>query len=190
MKKKLKPITPKITDSEETAPADISFCQMFADVVPINSSQRVLLSSRPRQLRISTQHASEPDTRFVSTENLDEMDESPTFIRTGQNHQVIRKLKRGFWPIHDELDLHGYTREEAQHQLSAFLHHVIGNGSCVRIIHGRALGARHGPVLKRVTRAWLRQQNEVLAYCEAPPGQGGDGALLVLLKNRKKESTP
>jgi DNA-nicking Smr family endonuclease len=38
------------------------------------------------------------------------------------------------------------------------------------------------PVLKSKTLAWLIQKNEVLAFVQAKPDQGGAGALLVLLK--------
>jgi len=36
--------------------------------------------------------------------------------------------------------------------------------------------------LRRLTRHWLAQRPEVLACCDAPPGDGGSGAALVLLK--------
>jgi len=37
-------------------------------------------------------------------------------------------------------------------------------------------------VLRRLTRHWLAQRPEVLAYCDATPSDGGSGAALVLLK--------
>ncbi|MDO8811603.1 MAG: Smr/MutS family protein, partial [Gallionella sp.] len=33
-----------------------------------------------------------------------------------------------------------------------------------------------------LTRHWLAQRPDVLAYCDAPPKDGGSGAVLVLLK--------
>jgi DNA-nicking Smr family endonuclease len=38
-------------------------------------------------------------------------------------------------------------------------------------------------VLKQKVRAWLMQKEEVLAFCQATPPQGGAGAVLVLLKS-------
>ncbi|MDE3011783.1 MAG: Smr/MutS family protein, partial [Pseudomonadota bacterium] len=36
--------------------------------------------------------------------------------------------------------------------------------------------------LRSRVRAWLLQKDEVLAYCDAPPGSGGAGAVQILLK--------
>jgi Uncharacterized protein conserved in bacteria len=53
----------------------------------------------------------------------------------------------------------------------------------VRIIHGKGLSSPgREPVLKHKTRAWLVQKNEVLAFCQAKPADGGAGALVVLLR--------
>jgi DNA-nicking Smr family endonuclease len=54
----------------------------------------------------------------------------------------------------------------------------------VRIIHGKGLGSKNRePVLKYKVRAWLTQREEILAYCEARPVDGGSGAMTVLLKS-------
>jgi DNA-nicking Smr family endonuclease len=37
-------------------------------------------------------------------------------------------------------------------------------------------------VLKQKVNDWLRQKNEVLAFCSARPNDGGSGAVYVLLK--------
>lgn len=186
----MKRVTPedKTPTTGDSTSADIDFQQMFADVVPLRTDARITAPPQPRKPAVPRAQTSQSDdTRFIPSDLLSEADEAPTFVRAGQNSQVLRKLKRGFWPIAAELDLHGNTREQAQRLLSDMLSQMAGLGVCLRIIHGRALGAPQGPILKRVTRAWLRQQDEVLAFCEAPPAQGGEGALLVLLKNRKKK---
>jgi len=38
------------------------------------------------------------------------------------------------------------------------------------------------PCLRRLTRHWLTQHQQVLGYCDAPSKDGGSGAALVLLK--------
>ena len=54
---------------------------------------------------------------------------------------------------------------------------------CVRIVHGKGLGSRNRePVLKGKLRKWLPLRDEVLAFCQAPPYEGGSGAALVLLR--------
>jgi DNA-nicking Smr family endonuclease len=41
-------------------------------------------------------------------------------------------------------------------------------------------------VLRQLVRGWLAQRDEVLAYCQAKPQDGGEGALMVLLRAQKK----
>ncbi|HEX7233924.1 MAG TPA: Smr/MutS family protein, partial [Nitrosospira sp.] len=57
---------------------------------------------------------------------------------------------------------------------------------CIRVIHGKGLSSRNGePVLKARVGSWLSQRDEVLAFCQAKPEDGGSGAVLVLLKGMK-----
>jgi DNA-nicking Smr family endonuclease len=57
----------------------------------------------------------------------------------------------------------------------------------VRIIHGKGLGSvNREPVLKNKVRNWLIQKDEVLAFCQATPAEGGSGALMVLLKSQER----
>ena len=54
---------------------------------------------------------------------------------------------------------------------------------CVRVIHGKGLGSvNKEPVLRNKVRNWLVQKDEVIAFCQARPIDGGAGALVVLLK--------
>lgn len=109
------------------------------------------------------------------------------YLRPGMDRQVLRKLRRGHWVVEDELDLHGYTSDEARLQLAAFLNACRQHGlRCVRIIHGKGLRSpNREPVLKVKVKHWLIQRDEVLAFCQARPVDGGSGAALVLLKSAK-----
>ncbi|HMV19367.1 MAG TPA: Smr/MutS family protein, partial [Rhodocyclaceae bacterium] len=54
---------------------------------------------------------------------------------------------------------------------------------CLRVIHGKGHGSPGRiPVLKHLSRGWLAQREDILAFCQARPHDGGDGALLVLLR--------
>ena len=53
----------------------------------------------------------------------------------------------------------------------------------VKIVHGKGSEA----ILKTCINGWLRQLPEVLAFCSAPPKDGGNGAVLVLLKKPKAD---
>jgi DNA-nicking Smr family endonuclease len=55
----------------------------------------------------------------------------------------------------------------------------------VRVIHGKGRGSPDGvSVLKTRVRAWLARREEVIAFCQARPAEGGAGALVVLLRPR------
>ena len=113
-----------------------------------------------------------------------ESGDEPNFVRDGVSRQVLRKLRSGAWVIQDQLDLHGLDRHQAREALAGFLASCARRGvRCVRVIHGKGLGSKNRePVLKTKVKYWLAQRQEVLAYCQARPVDGGSGALVVLLK--------
>jgi len=106
------------------------------------------------------------------------------FLRNGLQKLTLRKLKRGTYPAQAKLDLHGYTSDEARKMLQEFLYDAaLRKLRCVRVIHGKGMNSQGGEaVLRRLTRNWLTQHPQVLAFCAAPPEKGGHGAVLVLLK--------
>ena len=118
----------------------------------------------------------------VST--LLDIDDQLSFRRPGIGTDVTRKLRMGHWSIQRQLDLHGLRSDEAREQLSAFVRSAQLHGiRCVRVVHGKGLGSPgKAPVLKNKVFAWLVQKNEVLAFVQARPAEGGAGALVVLLQ--------
>jgi len=106
------------------------------------------------------------------------------FQRPGVAPLTMKKLRRGYWAIQAELDLHGMNSDEARACLIGFLDECKQLGlRCVRVIHGKGLSSRNRePVLKLKTGSWLMQRDEVLAFCQARPMDGGSGAVIVLLK--------
>lgn len=114
-----------------------------------------------------------------------EFESDASYIRPGLSRQTLRRMRRGDWHTQAELDLHGLTKIEAKHELVDFLHECKRRGArCVRIIHGKGLRSKNRePVLKQHVRHWLMQRDEVLAYVQARPADGGGGAVIVLLKS-------
>lgn len=104
----------------------------------------------------------------------------------GVQNTVLRKLRRGQFQVGAVLDLHGMIVVAAKEALAEFLYCARRDSlSCVRIIHGKGNGSRHrGPVLKQKINYWLRQRDEVLAFCSARPVDGGTGAIYVLLRSQ------
>jgi DNA-nicking Smr family endonuclease len=113
--------------------------------------------------------------------------ESLYFARTGPQQRLLQRLRRGQLPCEAELDLHGMTTAEAHRQLASFLSYCGEQGlRTVRIIHGKGYRSRdQAPVLKNRINHWLREQEDVLAFCSSRPDQGGTGAVNVLLRSHR-----
>ena len=113
-----------------------------------------------------------------------ESGEELLYLRTGQSPSILSKLRRGFWVVQAQIDLHGLISDEAREYVAEFLSSCKKrNIRCVRIVHGKGLGSRNRePVLKHKLRNWLMQKDEVIAYAQAKPEDGGSGAVIVLLK--------
>lgn len=112
-----------------------------------------------------------------------EDDPALNYVAPGVGPDVMKKLRKGHWPIQDELDLHGMNRDQARDALGAFLTRAgQRNQRCVCVIHGRGFGSRgQEPVLKSMVHSWLVQKG-VVAFCQARNHEGGEGALIVLLR--------
>jgi DNA-nicking Smr family endonuclease len=117
-------------------------------------------------------------------ETLLDTDEALSFRRPGVGPEVGRRLRRGDWVIQAQIDLHGLRRDEAREQLAAFLREAVKQGlRCVRVVHGKGNGSPgREPVLKAKVKTWLVQKNEVIAFTQARASDGGNGALVVLLR--------
>ena len=136
----------------------------------------------------------EEDNACVMRESLSDqfdvdglLEDDPTlsYSAPGVGADVVRKLRKRHWPVQDELDLHGLTRDTARDQVGDFLRRAVKRGlRCVRVIHGKGYGSARGePVLRSMVHSWLVQTDVVVAFCVANKGDGGHGALIVLLKS-------
>ena len=113
-----------------------------------------------------------------------DVDEQLSFRRKGIGRDVVHKLRAGHWSIQRQIDLHGLRTDEAREALGSFIRQSHRQGlRCVRVVHGKGLGSPgRMPVLKGRVHSWLVQKNEVLAFVQARPAEGGAGALVVLLR--------
>jgi DNA-nicking Smr family endonuclease len=110
--------------------------------------------------------------------------DSMNFLSAGLQNNVLKKLRKGFFGIDAEIDLHGLNTHDAKRQLLHFLHNSVEEGfRCVHIVHGKGYRSLDNlPVIKNELNRWLRQHKEVQAFCSATPKDGGTGALFVLLR--------
>lgn len=120
----------------------------------------------------------------VDVTSLLETDEHLSFRRPGVGPDVTYKLRRGKWSIQRQIDLHGLRTDDAREALGAFIREAHKQGiRCVRVVTGKGLGSPgKAPVLKEKVHRWLVQRSEIVAFVQAPPAQGGAGALVVLLQ--------
>ncbi|MEO8154033.1 MAG: Smr/MutS family protein [Rhizobacter sp.] len=119
-----------------------------------------------------------------NVDSLLETDETLFYRRDDIGLDVVRKLRRGGWTIQAQLDLHGLRSDQAREKLGSFVREAVAHSlRCVRIVHGKGLGSPgREPVLKTKVHSWLVQKQEVLAFVQARPAEGGNGALVVLLR--------
>ena len=172
------------------------FRQEVADAVVLPPANRAA-PPRPRVKPVPLQRLKDEQQALVDSlsdpwEILDqegpdsiESGEELFFARPGVTAAALRKLKRGGWVVQAELDLHGLRSDEARLALAGFLAACARRDiRCVRIVHGKGLRSKNRePVLKHKLRHWLMQREDVLAFCQARPADGGSGAAIVLLKS-------
>ena len=166
------------------------FVRAAGAVKPLQNEDRVLLKKEQAPILVMQQDLDEQavlreaisDEFDVST--LLDVDDHMSFRRSGIGTDVTKKLRQGQWSIQRQIDLHGLRRDEAREVLSAFIREAFRHGiRCVRVVHGKGLGSPgKAPILKSRVHSWLVQKNEVLAFVQAKPADGGAGALVVLLK--------
>ncbi len=189
MRRTSAPPTPALEDID-------LFRAAVADAQPLKPSNRVHLGApspppRPVQ-READERAALHEAMHAPIALQDRLEggDEPNYLRNGLSVSVLRDLRRGRWVVQDEIDLHGLNREEARHLLATFLAEALQSGTrCVRVVHGKGLRSPgRQSILRQLVRGWLAQRQEVLAYCQARPQDGGEGALIALLRSSRKIS--
>jgi DNA-nicking Smr family endonuclease len=162
------------------------FWQEVGDCRPMRCDHVPLRRNKPQpHAHQSRQDESRVMQDALSDEQFDELHyEHVAYLKNGVSAHTLKKMRTGHWAVEAKLDLHGMDRDRARCAINQFIPECTAlKKRCVRVIHGKGLGSEHGvPVLKKLVPIWLRQKKEVLAFAPARPMDGGDGALLVLLK--------
>src|SRR5258706_15689414 len=174
---------------EASADADL-FRREIGEVAPLAVPPRAAMPRNPPPpLPVQTKLDEEAVLHEAISDEFDpeillDVDEALSYCRPGVSQEVVRKLRRGAWIVQAQLDLHGMRRDEAREALAEFIRESVKRGlRCLRVIHGKGLGSiGREPVLKGKVRAWLVQKEEVIAFCQARPHDGGAGGVLGLLQ--------
>ncbi len=162
------------------------FQNAIGKVTPIKADKHPLTpSQKPKPYPKKTSLQSPDKLIRPQTESINALQTEDTLSYTadGIQNNVLKKMRRGHFGLDAELDLHGLTSNQAKRELIKFLHFCEQDGCrCIRIIHGKGYrSANNLPVLKNDVNLWLRQHQEVQAFCSATQKDGGAGAVLVLL---------
>lgn len=177
-------------DKEKDETEKALFQEAMRDVKPLYCDKIPLQTPRPlpipRQRYLDEAQVRQDMLSEYYDPALIETGEELLFIRPGIQHTLLEKLRRGHFSIRAELDLHGMIVRVARLEVANFLHYCRDNNiRCARIVHGKGYGSwQKRPVLKTKLNKWLRQCDEVLAFCSARPIDGGTGAVYVLIKRR------
>lgn len=109
------------------------------------------------------------------------------FRRESISETVFRKLRTAQFRVDGEIDLHGLTAADVEPALRGFLAEALHQQArVVRVVHGKGRRSGHrGPILKLVASRFLQRVGAVLAFASAREVDGGSGAILVLLAERK-----
>jgi len=182
-------------ERQATAERDL-FVKAAGAVQPLVDKRQLLLKKeQPKPVPVQLQRDEQSALQESISDEFDvgtllDADEHMSFRRPGIGPDVTRKLRQGQWSIQRQLDLHGLRSEEAREALGQFIREAHKHGiRCVRVVHGKGLGSPgKTPVLKRRVQSWLVQKNEVLAFVQAKPADGGAGALLILLQAASRSS--
>ncbi|WP_295986343.1 Smr/MutS family protein [uncultured Variovorax sp.] len=177
-----------LAERKRAAEKDL-FARAIGATEPLRRKAAVPLAPEP-PAPIPVQH--QLDEQRVLRESLSDefdvttlldVDDAMSFRRPGIGTDVTARLRKGDWSIQAQVDLHGLRSDEARETLGGFIRNAHKQGlRCVRVVHGKGLGSPgKQPVLKTKTQRWLIQKNEVIAFVQAKPAEGGAGALVVLL---------
>ncbi len=201
-----KPKAPPTRAPARPAPGeeDMSFARLMGGVAPLDGAPKRL----PKAAAL-TEGSSRDDARKAASEARTETEDARSRLRDlalaevafevtddgtqleGRRvdvpPQTLRKLRHGAFPVDGTLDLHGLTASEAQPRLLGFLAQMRSRREkCVLVVHGKGHGSPGGiSVLRGEIAAWLSQggaREHVDAFASATAGDGGSGAIYVLLR--------
>ncbi|MBW1786928.1 MAG: Smr/MutS family protein [Deltaproteobacteria bacterium] len=192
---------PATEPAEKTREVDETheFLQAMAGVEPLRSGKQIVARTPNADARPA--HPA-PDDELEAMAHLSDLvagqaemdisfsDEYIEGAVPGFSRKLMKRLKGGEFPTQDHIDLHGLTKQEAEHQVREFLHESYQLGRrCVLVVHGRGLNSEnHIPVLKERLPRWLSRgpiKKIVLAFSTARPYDGGTGAIYVLLRKHR-----
>jgi DNA-nicking Smr family endonuclease len=164
---------------------------------PLHRSDEEPVRQEERQATTEQQNAGEQDVQLfldamrapgAATFREQSFDDDEDGAGRRSPSSRMRQLKKGSIRIGQELDLHGFLKDEALRRLEQFIAAAVVRGlEAVLVITGKGTNSPGGPVLQGAVAQWLRGAGARYAaeFHPAPRDRGGSGAFVVFLKNRK-----
>ncbi|HBE44399.1 MAG TPA: hypothetical protein DDW17_02820 [Deltaproteobacteria bacterium] len=125
------------------------------------------------------------DEDNINTTNLPEYMEG---YADGLHPLIMEKLRSGEYSVQKTLDLHGCPVDEADKKFQYFIKEALRAGLyCVKVIHGRGLKSKKGPVIKERLKEWIiraMHRKWIIAFSSATMPDGGPGATYIILKKK------
>jgi len=153
---------------------DELLARAFRDVRPLHPERRLRHAPPPIPRPVRYEPAAAPSPPPPQT---------PAMPMSGIDARTQRKLRRGQMRPEARLDLHGCTQAQAFDVLARFLAGAQARGQrTVLVVTGKS------GVLRHEVPRWLHvapNAPRVLSSHAARPGDGGEGALYVLLRKFK-----
>lgn len=181
-------------DAEPVSEAEALFAKAMRGVKPVSAKGREVTTpaggGRQPQTRDPAQalrDVLEGRVEFA----LHHTDEYMEGFVVGVDPLVLARLRAGQYSPEKHLDLHGMNGRQAYEALSWFIREAYQRGlRTVVVVTGRGRNSPDGiGVLRPLLQRWLSREpfkRVVLAFCTARPGDGGPGAVYVLLRKYKK----
>ena len=128
--------------------------------------------------------------RVSPLDPVQESGDALLFRRESISEAVFRRLRTAQFRVDGEIDLHGLVAADVEPALRAFLSDALRQDArVVRVVHGKGRrSGNRGPILKLVASRYLQRVGAVLAFASAREVDGGSGAILVLLADRRPRS--
>lgn len=180
-------------DSEFINDDKVLFMQAMSGVRPLKHEQSVnhTPKTNPKDPTALLRRANAEGGEEVATTSLSDMQAllNPvageaylSYKHTTLQNKVFEQLRQGKLRWYDAVDLHGASIDEAREAVQTIIANAIKHGeTVVKIVHGKGADA----LIKTCVNGWLRQISDVMAFTSAPTNDGGNGAVLVLLKRKK-----
>ncbi|MGE4520069.1 MAG: Smr/MutS family protein [Desulfobacteraceae bacterium] len=173
------------------------FLREMSDVVPLKGRKKVRAALNKKPVEDRTGYSFEKKEVLKKLEELldsgegFEVSKTPEYnelIGAGVCEETARKLHEGRFSVQDYIDLHGFSKTDAEEIVRDFLEKSFReNKNAVLIVHGRGLSSKKEPVLKNLVRDILESnywRRRVFACSSAKSTDGGAGGTYVLFRKK------